>query len=50
MPMNLDFKPGARIVNSPSYLRDKMDYGYSNAKHFLSGLDLPAPKAAVTPA
>jgi len=35
MPMMLNFTPGARIVNSPQYLRDKMDYGYANAKHFL---------------
>lgn len=35
MPMTLDFTPGARIVNSESFLRDKMKYGYESALHFL---------------
>lgn len=36
MPMTLDFTPGARLVNSESFLRDKIDYGYENALHFLN--------------
>lgn len=36
MPMTLDFTPGARIVNSESFLRDKINYGYENAVHFLN--------------
>lgn len=36
MPMTLDFTPGARIVNAESFLRDKMQYGYENALHFLN--------------
>jgi NTE family protein len=39
MPMTLDFTPGARIVNSESFLRDKMHYGYENALHFLNRID-----------
>jgi NTE family protein len=38
IPMTLDFTPGARIVNSPSFLHKMMDYGYENALHFLSGI------------
>lgn len=44
LPMTLDFTPGARIVNAPSFLLDMMDYGYENALHFLGRIDPRAQK------
>lgn len=32
MPMTLDLPAGAALVNSASFIRDMMDYGYQNAK------------------
>jgi NTE family protein len=35
MPMTLDLPAGAALVNSPSFLKDMMGYGYSNAHQLL---------------
>ncbi len=35
MPMMLDLPAGAALVNSPSFLKDMMEYGYSNAHKLL---------------
>ena len=31
MPMTLDLPAGAALVNSESFIREMMDYGYENA-------------------
>jgi NTE family protein len=49
IPMELEFTPGARLVNAPSFLLGMMDYGFKSTLHFLEknwrrGLSVTAQK------